>query len=76
MKIGRFLHFKIEIRNLKSDGPIRNFRFGREARQRAASRFEMQDSSDFKILLAPYRVLDLSDESGYSCGKILAELGA
>ena len=27
-------------------------------------------------VLAPYRVLDLSDESGYSCGKILADLGA
>src|ERR1041385_3087391 len=27
-------------------------------------------------VLAPYRVLDLSDESGYLCGKILADLGA
>jgi crotonobetainyl-CoA:carnitine CoA-transferase CaiB-like acyl-CoA transferase len=27
-------------------------------------------------VLAPYRVLDLTDESGYSCGKILADLGA
>lgn len=27
-------------------------------------------------MLAPYRVLDLSDESGFSCGKILADLGA
>src|SRR5947209_17508079 len=44
----------------------------------------MQDSSDFKIppflrqdgVLAPYGVLDLSDESGYLCGKILADLGA
>ncbi len=27
-------------------------------------------------VLAPYRVLDLSDESGFSCGKILADLGA
>ena len=27
-------------------------------------------------LLAAYRVLDLTDESGYSCGKILADLGA
>jgi crotonobetainyl-CoA:carnitine CoA-transferase CaiB-like acyl-CoA transferase len=27
-------------------------------------------------MLAPYRVLDLSDESGYLCGKILADLGA
>ncbi|PYS31661.1 MAG: carnitine dehydratase, partial [Acidobacteria bacterium] len=26
--------------------------------------------------LAPYRVLDLTDESGFSCGKILADLGA
>ncbi len=27
-------------------------------------------------ILAPYRVLDLSDESGYLCGRILADLGA
>ena len=27
-------------------------------------------------MLAPYRVLDLSDEAGQSCGKILADLGA
>src|SRR5215510_10593116 len=27
-------------------------------------------------VLAPYRVLDFSDESGFSCGKILADLGA
>src|SRR5262245_275807 len=27
-------------------------------------------------LLAPYRVLDLADESGFSCGQILADLGA
>ena len=27
-------------------------------------------------LLAPYRVLDLTDETGFSCGKILADLGA
>jgi crotonobetainyl-CoA:carnitine CoA-transferase CaiB-like acyl-CoA transferase len=27
-------------------------------------------------ILAPYRVLDLTDESGYLCGKILADLGA
>jgi len=27
-------------------------------------------------VLAPYRVLDLTDESGFSCGKILADLGA
>jgi crotonobetainyl-CoA:carnitine CoA-transferase CaiB-like acyl-CoA transferase len=27
-------------------------------------------------ILAPYRVLDLTDESGFSCGKILADLGA
>jgi len=31
---------------------------------------------DQNRVLAPYRVLDLSDESGYSCGKILADLGA
>src|SRR5262245_30755460 len=27
-------------------------------------------------VLAPYRVLDLTDESGFSCGKILSDLGA
>ena len=27
-------------------------------------------------VLGPYRVLDLTDESGFSCGKILADLGA
>jgi len=27
-------------------------------------------------LLAPYRVLDLSDESGWLCGRILGDLGA
>jgi len=26
--------------------------------------------------LSPYRVLDLTNEMGYFCGKILAELGA
>lgn len=28
------------------------------------------------MVLAPYRVLDLTDESGFLCGKILADLGA
>ncbi len=28
------------------------------------------------LMLSPYRVLDLSDEKGFLCGKILAELGA
>ena len=27
-------------------------------------------------LLAPYRVLDLTDELGFLCGKILGDLGA
>ena len=27
-------------------------------------------------VLAPYRVLDLTDESGWLCGKILGDLGA
>ena len=27
-------------------------------------------------LLSPYRVLDLTDERGLLCGKILADLGA
>ena len=31
---------------------------------------------EFAGLLAPYRVLDLTDERGFLCGKILAEMGA
>src|SRR5437870_13318090 len=31
---------------------------------------------EYRGVLAPYRVLDLTDESGFSCGKILADLGA
>jgi len=27
-------------------------------------------------MLSPYRVLDLTDEKGFLCGKILADLGA
>ncbi len=27
-------------------------------------------------MLSPFRVLDLSDESGYLCGRILGDLGA
>ena len=29
-----------------------------------------------ELLLSPYRVLDLTDERGLLCGKILADLGA
>ena len=29
-----------------------------------------------ELLLSPYRVLDLTDEGGLLCGKILADLGA
>ena len=32
--------------------------------------------ADGKLLLSPYRVLDLTDERGLLCGKILADLGA
>ena len=32
--------------------------------------------SDDAGLLSPYRVLDLTDERGILCGKILADLGA
>lgn len=34
------------------------------------------DQNHPKTLLEPYRVLDLSDESGVFCGRILADLGA
>ena len=37
--------------------------------------YHMPDSSS-EMLLAPYRVLDLTDERGLLCGKILADLGA
>ncbi|MFC1904856.1 CaiB/BaiF CoA transferase family protein [Chloroflexota bacterium] len=33
-------------------------------------------TSNNESLLSPYRVLDLTDEKGYLCGKILADLGA
>lgn len=33
-------------------------------------------SSNNRLPLSPYRALDLSNERGYVCGKILAELGA
>ncbi|HEX2276485.1 MAG TPA: CoA transferase, partial [Candidatus Tectomicrobia bacterium] len=33
-------------------------------------------SADDEGLLSPYRVLDLTDEHGILCGKILADLGA
>ena len=35
----------------------------------------MPDSSQ-EMLLSPYRVLDLTDERGLLCGKILGDLGA
>ena len=31
---------------------------------------------DQELLLSPYRVIDLTDERGLLCGKILADLGA
>jgi crotonobetainyl-CoA:carnitine CoA-transferase CaiB-like acyl-CoA transferase len=34
------------------------------------------DVSDKRVALAPYRVLDLTDENGFLCGKILGDLGA
>lgn len=36
----------------------------------------MMTEKDGKFLLSPYRVLDLTDERGLLCGKILADLGA
>ena len=35
-----------------------------------------QQPSQTEYLLSPYRVLDLTDERGLLCGKILADLGA
>ena len=32
--------------------------------------------SETEFLLSPYRVLDMTDEKGLLCGKILADLGA
>ena len=35
-----------------------------------------EESQGAELLLAPYRVLDLTDQRGLLCGKILADLGA
>ena len=37
---------------------------------------ESAGDSDREGMLGPYRVLDLTDERGILCGKILADLGA
>jgi crotonobetainyl-CoA:carnitine CoA-transferase CaiB-like acyl-CoA transferase len=34
------------------------------------------DKNDAQSVLGPYRVLDLTDEKGLLCGKILGDLGA
>jgi hypothetical protein len=54
-EIGRFLHLKSEIRNRKSDGPehVTKVRF-----EFSDFGFEVQESSDFKFLLAG--VLDVT----------------
>ena len=36
----------------------------------------MREEKKQDTLLAPYRVLDLADEKGFLCGKILADMGA
>ena len=36
----------------------------------------VEEQSGARRLLSPYRVLDLTDERGLLCGKILADLGA
>ena len=36
----------------------------------------MQEEGKPDALLAPYRAIDLTDEKGFMCGKILADLGA
>ena len=36
----------------------------------------MNELQQLERALTPYRVLDLTDERGNACGKILAELGA
>lgn len=36
----------------------------------------MPGRKEKKPLLSPYRVLDLTDEKGFLCGRILADLGA
>ena len=36
----------------------------------------MKSQEKTGYILAPYRVLDLSDEKGFLCGKILGDLGA
>lgn len=36
----------------------------------------MQQSTNTESMLGPYRVLDLTDEKGFLCGKILGDLGA
>lgn len=36
----------------------------------------MQDKDTAESLLSPYRILDLADENGYYCGKLLGDLGA
>jgi len=36
----------------------------------------MKEDNKQDMLLSPYRVLDLTDEKGFLCGKILADMGA
>ena len=39
-------------------------------------RFEgMLDETKTESMLSPYRVLDLTDEKGFLCGKLLGDLG-
>ena len=36
----------------------------------------MADKENWRGMLGPYRVLDLADEKGFLCGKLLGDLGA
>ncbi|MCK4963803.1 MAG: CoA transferase, partial [Dehalococcoidia bacterium] len=36
----------------------------------------MREEGERNALLAPYRALDLTDDKGFLCGKILADMGA
>jgi benzylsuccinate CoA-transferase BbsE subunit len=39
-------------------------------------RLKMSEEEQFDVMLGPFRALDLTDEKGLLCGKILADLGA
>jgi crotonobetainyl-CoA:carnitine CoA-transferase CaiB-like acyl-CoA transferase len=51
-------------------------RMGEEEKESTEKRFLMNRQNKTEYMLAPYRVLDLTDEKGFLCGKILGDLGA